>query len=170
MRPILSSNAVANRSVFAGIMAKAYECATVGFAGTTFGAKLIKGDSAFLEKSINDALDANFTDKTRDSNRAAYTLMAVGFMGYWASAKFTPTPYMPGMDVTIKGPIVTVPGTLEPLAGNLFVSFVLGDVDRHLDSLSTSLLAFERTIVGSIEGTTPPPAKSPIILPWIRII
>lgn len=170
MRPILTANNVANRSVFADIMATAYTTATVGFAGTTFGAKLIKGDTAFLKRSINDALDANFTDKTRDSNRAAYTLMAVGFMGYWASATFTPTPYLPGMDVTVKGPVVKVPGTLEPLAGNLFISFVLGDVERHLDSLANSLLAFQRTIGGSIEGTSPAPAKSPIILPWVSII
>ncbi len=83
MRPILDANNVQNRSVFAGIMAKAYQASTVGFAGTIFGAKLIKGDSAFLEKCINDALDANFADSTRGSNRAAYTLMAAGFMGYW---------------------------------------------------------------------------------------
>jgi len=168
MRPILDANNVANRSVFAGIMAKAYEVSTVGFAGTTFGARLVKGDTAFLEKCINDALDANFADTTRGSNRAAYTLMAVGFMGYWASAKFTPTPFLPAMTTTIRGPVVKIPGTLEPLASNIFYSFVLGYSEKHLDALTTALKAFQRTIQGSVDGTTSTGAA--IILPWISII
>jgi len=168
MRPILVANNVESRSVFASIMAKAYETSTVGFAGTTFGAKLLKGDTAFLEKCINDAFDANFSDKTRSVNQSAYNLMAIGFMGYWASAKFTPTPFLPAMDLTVKGPVVTIPGTPEPFGTNLFYSFVLGDVDKHLDALSNSILAFQRKIVGSIEGTAP--NKSPIILPWVSII
>lgn len=168
MKPILDANNVANRSVFAGIMSKAYEAATVGFAGTTFGARLIKGDTAFLEKCINDALDANFADKTRSSNRGAYTLMAVGFMGYWASAKFTPTPVAPDMNATILGPVVKIPGTLEPLASNIFYSFVLGYSEKHLDALTTSLKSFQRTIKGSIDGTTS--NGSPITnFPWVGI-
>jgi hypothetical protein len=168
MKPLLDANNVANRSVFASIMAKAYELSTVGFTGTTFGARLVKGDTAFLEKCINDALDANHADTTRGSNRSAYTLMAVGFMGYWASAKFTPTPFLPAMTTTIRGPVVKIPGILEPLASNIFYSFVLGYSDKHLDALTTCLKAYQRTIQGSIDGTTS--TGSPVILPWVSII
>lgn len=167
MRPILSANNVANRSVFAGIMAKAYECATVGFAGTTFGARLVSGDTAFLQRCINDALDANFTDKTRSTNRSAYILMAVGFMGYWATAKFTPTPIPGAMDVTVKGPVVKIPGSSDPLGANLFYSFVLGYTEPHLNSVCASLLAFQKTIAGTIEGTK---GTAAVILPWNSII
>jgi hypothetical protein len=168
MKPILVANNVQDRSVFASIMAKAYETSTVGFAGTTFGARLIKGDTAFLQKCINDALDANFSDKTRSVNRNAYILMAMGFMGYWASAKFTPTPFLPAMTTTIKGAVVKIPGTMDPLGANLFYSFVMADPDRHLDSITSSLLAFQRTIQGSIEGTSS--GGTAVILPWISII
>jgi hypothetical protein len=94
--------------------------------------------------------------------------MAVGFMGYWASAKFTPTPFLPAMTVTIKGPVVKIPGTLEPLASNIFYSFVLAYSEAHLDSLTTSLRAFQRTIQGSIEGTSS--TGTAVILPWFSII
>jgi hypothetical protein len=168
MRPILVASNVQDRAVFASIMAKAYQTSTVGFTGTTFGAKLVKGDTAFLQQCINDALDANFNDKTRGVNRNAYLLMAMGFMGYWASAKFVPIPYAPAMTATVKGAVVKIPGTPDPLGANLFYSFVMGDPDRHLDSITTSLLAFQRTIQGSIDGVNS--SGTAVTLPWVSII
>jgi len=168
MKDLLQSNAVADRKVFAEIMAKAYEVSTVGFAGTIFGAKLISGDTAFLTSSINNALDANFADTTRGVNQSAYNLMAIGFMGYWASAKFTPVPFAPAMTATVKGPVVTVPGSPTPLGGNLFYSFVLGNAEAHLNAICMSLLAFQKTITGTISGTSS--SGTAISLPWIGII
>ena len=168
MRDLLQSNAVANRQVFSEIMAKAYELSTVGFAGTIWGAKLISGDTAFLQTSINNALDANFADSTRNVNLSAYNLMAIGFMGYWASAKFVPLPYKPTMTATVKGPVVTVPGTPSPLGGNLFYSFVLGNQDAHLNAITTTLMTFHRTIAGTITGVTS--NGSAITLPWTGVI
>lgn len=168
MRDLLQSNAVANRQVFAEIMAKAYEMSTVGFSGTTWGAKLISGDTAFLQSSINNALDANFADNTRGVNQSAYNLMGIGFMGYWASAKFIPLPYTPVMTTTVKGAVVTIPGTPSPLGGNLFYSFVMGNADVHLTAITTTLLTFHQTITGTITGTDTNGAV--IMLPWVGII
>jgi hypothetical protein len=168
MRGLLQSNAVADRKVFAEIMAKAYQMSTVGFSGTIFGAKLISGDFAFLTSSINNALDANFADTTRGVNQSAYNLMAIGFMGYWASAKFTPMPYKPAMTVTVKGPVVTVPGSPSPLGGNIFYSFVLGEAEAHLNAICTSLLVFHKTITGTISGNSSNGAS--VVLPWVGII
>jgi len=168
MRGLLQTNSAANRTVFSEIMAKSYELSTVGFAGTTFGAKLIRGDTAFLTSCINNALDANFADTTRGVNQSAYNLMAIGFMGYWASATFTPMPYKPQMTLTVKGPVVTIPGSQSPLGGNLFYSFVLGNEEAHLNAICSSLLLFQKTINGTISGTTSNGAA--IVLPWFGII
>lgn len=168
MRQILETNTAADRAVFAEIMALAYSAATVGFSGTTFGARLIKGDTQFLQKCINDALDANFADSTRDVNVSAYNLMAVGFMGYWASARFTPIPFTPTMVSTVKGAVVVVPGSQSPFGGNLFYSFVLGDPEAHLNALCMSIQMFHQTITGTITGLTS--NGSAITLPWVGII
>jgi len=94
--------------------------------------------------------------------------MAIGFMGYWASAKFTPVPFAPAMTATVKGPVVTVPGSPTPLGGNLFYSFVLGNAEAHLNAICMSLLAFQKTITGTISGTSS--SGTAISLPWIGII
>jgi hypothetical protein len=167
MQPLLSANNVANISVFASIMAKAYQAATVGFAKTTYGATLVKGDTAFLESCINNALNANFTDKTRSVNLSAYKLMAAGFLGYWATATFTPLYPVDKMDVLATPTKVLIPGQLNPLGNNLFYSFVLGYTDAHLSAITTSLLAFQRTISGEIKGSK---SGAAVIIPWTGII
>lgn len=167
MQPLLAANNVANRSVFAAIMAKAYTAATVGFAKTSYGATLIKGNTAFLQQCINDSLDANFTDKTRSVNLSSYKLMAIGFMGYWSTATFTPLYPIPEMDTLVTPTKVLIPGQLNPLGNNIFYSFVMGYPDAHLTAITTSLLAFQRTIVGEIKGSK---SGSPVIIPWTGII
>lgn len=153
MQPLLSANNVANRSVFADIMSKAYTAATVGYAKTSYGATLVKGNTAFLKQCINDALDANFSDKTRSVNLSAYKLMAIGFMGYWATATFTSLFPSQEMDIVVKPTKVKDPGNFAGLGVNLFYSFVMGYPDVHLTVITTSLLAFQRTISGDIAGT-----------------
>jgi hypothetical protein len=168
MQPLLESNQSADKTVYSEIMSKAYACATVGYAGTTFGARLISGDTAFLQQCINDCMDANFADKTREVGEQSYRLMAVGFMGYWASAKFTPVPIAPQMSTTVKGPVVEYPGTSTPFGYQLWYSYSLGYPDAHLDALCAVIKEFQRTLTGKVEGLTSD--GKPITLPWQSII
>jgi hypothetical protein len=77
-------------------------------------------------------------------------------------------PYKPAMTVTVKGPVVTVPGSPSPLGGNIFYSFVLGEAEAHLNAICTSLLVFHKTITGTISGNSSNGAA--IVLPWVGII
>lgn len=167
MKPLLESNTVKNRAVFADIMATAYSVSTVGYAGTSYGAQLVQGDKSFLQKCINDALDANFSDDTRSVNQTAYKLMAFGFMGYWASAKFTPLFPVEKMDAVVKPTKISSPGNVGGLGANLFYAFVMGNADAHLNALTTSLLLFQRTISGNIVGTK---SGATVTFPWTGII
>ncbi len=168
LRPALVSNTTKDGAQFAEIMATAYMYATVGFCKTTFGASLLSGEKAFLQNSLKNAFAANFADTTGKSKQAAYKLMSIGFIGYWAGAKFDPTPMTTiSMTVTTGGTKVRFPGSPEPLGTNIWLAFSQGYTDRFLDVLSASIITFQATISGDCTGTNV--KGDPLIGPWFGV-
>ena len=168
LKPAITSNTTKNRAQFAEILATAYMYATVGFCKTTFGATLLSGEKAFLQNAINNAFDVNFSDTTGKSKQAAYKLMSVGFIGYWAGAKFDPTPMTAvSMTLVTEGTKVRFPGSPDPLGTNIWLSFSQGYTDRFLDVFSSSLIAFQATISGDCTGTNI--KGDPVMGPWFGV-
>jgi hypothetical protein len=169
MKPCLVTNQTRDGNQFAEIMSKAYQAATIGFSGTTYGSKLIAADAGFLEAAIANAINANLSDRTGNVMKSSYKLMAVGFVAYWASAKFLPLPTIPPIATPVNGTVVTFPGSPSPLGDELWLCFSLGYTDQFLDMLSAVLIKFQTTILGVCNGT---PAGSTTVadIPWVGII
>ncbi len=169
LRPCLETNQTKDGNQFAEILSKAYQMATVNFAGTIYGSRLVAADAGFLEASIANCVNSNLSDTTGQVMRSAYKLMAVGFIGYWASAKFTPIPTMPPIATPVNGTKVLFPGSPSPLGDELWLCFSLGYTDNFLDALSAVLIKFQMTLMGSCNGI-PAGATTAVDLPWTGII
>lgn len=153
LKPALISNTTKDRAQFAEIIAQAYTLSTVGFCKTLYGARLLSGQTEFLKSSINKAFDANFADKTGSVKQTAYKLMSIGFIGYWADAKFDITPMSTVSMVTATlGTKVTFPGSPDPFGTNIWLAFSQGYTDRFLDVFAASIIAFQSTVSGNCTG------------------
>jgi len=169
MAPCLTTNQTKDGNQFAEIMSKAYQAATVGFSGTIYGSRLIAADAGFLEAAIGACINANLTDTTGNVMRSSYKLMAVGFVGYWASAKFSPLPPMPPIATPVGGTTVNFPGSPTPLGDELWLCFSLGYTDKFLDMLSAVLIKFQTSVMGICNGI-PTGGSNTVDIPWTGII
>ena len=170
MRPALESNTTRDGNQFGELLATAYSYSTLGFAKTLYGAKLIQGQKAFLQDAISNAVNSNQGVTSRDILQTTSKLMAVGFIGYWAAAKFDLAVPKPALSLATIGTKVMFPGAPEPLATHIWLAFSQGYTEKFLDVMCSALIMHQTTIQGTVMGTDATGKPVPVPIPWMGII
>lgn len=168
--PAFQRNLPANINAFSDIFGNAYYMSTIGFSKTIYGATLLYADKSFLIQPTFGALTKNFIDSDFSKLSQNYKIMALGFFGYWTTAKFDLKVPPPLTAIPPQGTRVVIPGSLDLIALGLRIAFSQGDPQRSADALVAGLVNYHATISGVYTANTTTGTPIPAPLPWTGII